>query len=90
MERKKTGIKLMIIVFYCVIYSRSMKSATDTQGSQDRDHTNPDLDLEPVSQPEVTGQYESMQKITNSSQYYNIEPNPYQSLSPQSDYEIVD
>ena len=67
-----------------------MKSTTDTQGSQDRGHANPDLDLEPVSQPEVTGQYESIQKTTDSSEYYNIEPNSYQSLSPQSDYEIVD
>ena len=69
-----------------------MKSATDKRGSQDGGHTNPDLDidLEPVSQPEVTGQYESIQKTTDSSEYYNIEPNPYQSLSPQSDYEMVD
>ena len=69
-----------------------MKSATDKQGSQGRGHTNPDpdLDLEPVSQPEVTGQYESMQKTTDSSEYYNIEPNPYQSLSPPSDYEMVE
>ena len=67
-----------------------MKSATDKQGSQDRGQANPDLDLETVSPPEVTGQYESIQKITDSSEYYNIEPNPYQSLSPQSDYEIVD
>ena len=67
-----------------------MKCTTDTQGSQGRGHTNPDLDLGPVWQPEVTGQYESIQKTTDSSEYYNIEPNPYQSLSPQSDYEIVD
>ena len=67
-----------------------MKSAIDKQGSQDRGHTNPDLDLEPVSQPEVTGQYESIQKTTDSSDYYNIEPNHYQSLSPQSDYEMVE
>ena len=67
-----------------------MNSTSDEQRSQDRGHANPDLDLEPVSQPEVTGQYESIQKNTDSSEYYNIEPNPYQSLSPPSDYEIVE
>ena len=33
----------------------------------DRGHANPDLDiyLEPVSQPEVTGQYASLEPTTN-------------------------
>ena len=73
------------IIFILQFYFRS---PGDQQPSSER-RGDLDLDLEPVSQPEVRGQYESIQKTTDSSDYYNVHPNPYQSLNPESEYEIV-
>ena len=68
-----------------------MTPQTDKGHDTDRGHANPDLDiyLEPVSQPEVTGPYESIQKTTDSSGFYNVEGNLHITLNPENDYEFV-